>query len=104
MKKLWHVLSMVLVVALILTLRGGAEQKEERKAGLFAPLAKDQIVALKEVNGFYQIIASEGNVTGQKVVEVGDNYLALEDQTGLTQTRIPVTSIRSVIVSKVPKP
>ena len=40
---------------------------------------------------------------GQKVIEVGVDYVVVEDAAGVTDTRIPVTSIKAITKLKVPK-
>ena len=39
----------------------------------------------------------KGLEVGHKVLEVGTDYVLLEDAGGVTETMIPVTSIRSVV-------
>ena len=95
---------MIAAVALVALAVGvAAAPKAEAKKGLFAPLEVGQQVGLKEAGGGYTITVMVGVPLGQKVVEVGTDYVVLEDPTGMTQTRIPVTAVRAVVVTKLPK-
>ncbi len=89
-------------VAVVL-LVAGAEPKQEKTAGVFAPLVKGKTVALKEVAGRYEISVIPKVELGHKVVEVGPEFLVLEDIAGTTETRIPVYSVRAVTVLRQPK-
>jgi len=80
-----------------------AAPKAEAKKGLFAPLEIGQQVGLKEAAGGYTISVMPGIPLGQKVIEVGSDYVVLEDPTGTTQTRIPATAVRAVVVTRLPK-
>jgi hypothetical protein len=62
-----------------------------------------QQVGLKETHAGYTITVMAGVPLGQKVVEVGTDYVLLEDPTGATQTRIPVTAVRAVVVTRLSK-
>lgn len=97
MKRVVAVLAVVCVVAVL----AAAVPKGER-TGVFAPLEKGQKVALKEVAGGYQITVMPGVELASKVIEVGADYVVLEDPAGVTQTRIPVYSTRAVVVTRVP--
>jgi hypothetical protein len=87
------------VVALLTV---AAAPRDERK-GVLAPLEVGQQVGLREAANGYTINVVPGTPLGNKVVEVGTDYVVLEDAAGLTQTRIPVTSLRAVIVTRLPR-
>lgn len=94
----------VVTVALVaLAAAVAAAPKAEAKKGLFAPLRVGQQVGLKEAAGGYTISVMPGIPLGQKVIEVGTDYVVLEDPTGTTQTRIPATAVRAVVVTKLPR-
>ena len=95
------VLAAVAVAALAVAV--AAAPKAEPKKGLFAPLEVGQQVGLKEAAGGYTISVMPGVPLGLKVIEVGGDYVVLEDPTGTTQTRIPITAVRAVVVTKLPK-
>lgn len=70
---------------------------------ILGALQKDQKVALKEAGGGYQIGVVQGVPLGHKVVEVGSDYVVLEDIAGITETRIPIYAIRAVTVTRIEK-
>ena len=41
---------------------------------------------------------------GHKVIEVFSDYIVIEDLAGVNQTRIPIYSIKSVLVTKLGAP
>jgi hypothetical protein len=80
-----------------------AAPKDEKPTGVLAPLEKGQTVRLKEVAGRYEIGLMPGFDLGHKVIEVGQDFVVVEDLAAFTQTRIPLYSIRAVTVTRVPK-
>ncbi len=71
------------------------------RRSVFSTLKIGQAVAVKEKNGLYEV--STMDVDGpmsHKVTEVGDDYLAVRDEAGVTESRIPVTAVRAVIHAK----
>jgi len=95
------ILSLALLGAVLVTI--AAAPKDEKHTGIFTPLEKGQTVSVKDVAGRYQIGVVPGLELAQKVIEVGPDFVVLEDASGLVQTRIPVYSIRAVTVTKLPK-
>jgi len=93
----------VLVTVILAVGVSAAPKDEPKKKGLLAPLEVGQQVGLKEVSGMFTISVMADVPLGQKVIEVGADYLVVEDPTGTTQTRIPVTAIRSITVTKLPR-
>lgn len=90
----------VLLVCFALT---AAPPAENKAGGVFAPLAKGSKVALKEAGGRYEINVIPGLDDGQTVAEVGGDFVVLVDPSGVTETRIPVYSIKAVTVTRLPK-
>ena len=64
--------------------------------GLFSGLKAGRSVGLKDVGAAYEITVMGDEPLGHEVVEVGTDYLVLRDVAGWTETRIPVSSIKSV--------
>ncbi|MFM8273042.1 MAG: hypothetical protein ACKODX_12010 [Gemmata sp.] len=94
----------ITAVALIaLAAAVAAAPKAEANKGLFAPLEVGLKVGLKEGAGGYTVSVVSGAQLSQKVVEVSADYVVLEDPTGTTQTRIPATAVRAVVVTRLPK-
>lgn len=79
-----------------------AAPKEQNLTGVLAPLKKGETVSLKDVAGRYEISFMPGIELSHKVVEVGPDFVVVEDIAAFTQTRIPVYSIRAVTVTRVP--
>lgn len=77
-----------------------ASGQEKARKGFLSVLKEGQTVVLKEAAGRYEITLMEG---GYKVIEVGPDYVVVEDLAGVTETRIPVYSIKSITRIKGPK-
>lgn len=71
--------------------------QEKRSKSFLSNLQVGQNVLLSEPGGRYEIRIIKGLEVGHKVLEVGTDYVLLEDAGGVTETMIPVTSIRSVV-------
>jgi hypothetical protein len=91
----------VLLVALATAVAAGP--KQEKGGGIFAPLKEGQTVALKEAGGRFEIAVVPGLEAGHKVVEVGPDFIVLVDAAGVTETRIPVWSVKAVTVTRLPR-
>ena len=66
-----------------------------------------QEVNLKAASGGYEIGVFKANPgpLGHKVVEVGADYVVLQDIRGnVTTTRIPIYSIKAVTIMTIPRP
>ncbi len=55
-----------------------------------------QSVSLKDVGDKFEIMLMKDVKLGHKIVEVGADYIVVEDITGLTETRIHLTSIKTI--------
>lgn len=97
MKRVVAVLAVAGVVAVI-----AAAAPRGEKAGVLAPLEKGQRVALKETPGGYTITLMPGLDLGSRVVEVGADYVVLLDPAGVTETRVPIYSVKAVVVTRPP--
>ena len=80
-----------------------AAPKEEKRVGVLAPLEKGQTVGVKEEAACYKITVMPGVDLAHKVVEVGPDFVVVVDAANLTETRIPITSIKSVTITRPPK-
>lgn len=91
----------LLCAAIVLAcLSPSASGQEMGRKSFLSVLKEGQGVVLKEAAGRYEITLMEG---GHKVIEVGPDYVVVEDIAGVTETRIPVYSIKSIIRIKGPK-
>lgn len=88
----------------LVTLATAAAPKDGKRSGVFAPLEKGSKVALKEVGGRYEITVMIPALTeGYTVAEIGTDYVVLVDPSGVTETRLPLFSVKAVTVLKPPK-
>lgn len=97
------VFSLLLVVAAsAFTL--SAQAPAEKQRTFLSSLNEGQPVSIKEVTGRYEISTLEGvpGVQGYKVVEVANDYVVIQDIAGISESRIPVYSIKAIIKVKVP--
>lgn len=85
----------LICVGFFLLLFVGAVNQDRPKKFL-SRLKTGQNVSVKEVSGKYELIINEKAPVGSKVTEIGDDYAVLEDPSGLVETRIHVTSIKSI--------
>jgi hypothetical protein len=92
----------LICVGFFLLLFVGAVSQDRPKKFL-SRLKTGQIVSVKEVSGKYELLFQEKTPVGSKVIEIGDDYVVLEDPSGLVETRIHVTSIKSIARWQQPK-
>lgn len=85
----------------ITTSQAPAQQRRE----FLSVLKPKQPVLIKEVAGRFTISTMDDlpDTLTHKVVEVGSDYVAVEDIAGFQQTRIPVYSISSIVRIKSPQ-
>lgn len=95
------------VVAVFLTsgFFSASGQAPAQLHGVLAVLRPGQAVNLKESNGRYEIgVFDKGpEVLGHKVVEVGPDYVVLQDIAGVSESRIPIFSIKALTTWKIIK-
>ncbi|MBT3200060.1 MAG: hypothetical protein HN350_09100 [Phycisphaerales bacterium] len=76
----------------------GDKKAAAKPAGFLSVLKPGQVVALAECGGSYELTISTSKMLSRyKVAEVGGNYVVLASQPKLSEIRIPLTSIRSII-------
>ena len=93
------IIAVLLCVTLALAcLSPAANGQEKGRKGFLSVLKEGQGIVLKEAAGRYEITLMEG---GHKVIEVGPDYVVVEDLAGVTETRIPIFSIKSIARIKV---
>jgi hypothetical protein len=97
------IITLVLVAIGATTSSGQSPDKQPK--GFFSTLKVGQVIAVKEVAGRYEISMIEGvpGPLGHKVIEIGTDYLVVENFAGVIETRIPVFSIKAIIKIKVPR-
>jgi hypothetical protein len=95
------IIAVLLCAAFVLgCLSPAASGQEKGRKGFLSALKEGQSVVLKEAAGRYDLTLMEG---GHKVIEVGPDFVVVEDLAGITETRIPVYSIKSITRIKGPK-
>ena len=82
---------------------GQAPDKPQK--GFLSALKEGQSIILKEVAGRFEISSFDDGpaMLSHKVIEVGTDYLTIEDIGGLIETRIPTYSIKAIVRLKVPR-
>jgi hypothetical protein len=93
----------LLVAALLLAVTATSFAQDKPKKNFLSALKEGQIVTVKEVVGKYELTVMKNAPVGSKVLEVGTDYVVLEDPAGVMETRIHVMSIKSIIRLKLPK-
>ena len=80
-------------------------QAPGKQHGVLSVLHAGQPVNLADADGGYKLNLFEDGpgVLGHKVVEVGSDFVVVEDIAGIQQLRIPVYSIKSVGITKIAK-
>ena len=96
---------LLLVVVSFSTFSVTAQAPAERQTNILSALKEGQPVSIKEVSGRYEISTLEGvpGVLGYKVMEIGVEYLVVQDISGINEIHIPVWSIKAIIRVKLPK-
>jgi hypothetical protein len=98
-----------LVLFLLLVAASGAftvtaQAPAEKQPTFLAALKAGLPVSLREVSGRYEITTVEGvaAVQGHKVMEIGNDFVVIQDVAGVTESRIPVYSVKAIVRLKVP--
>ena len=101
--KRWILLFVLLAIAAVPAAIWGQAGAGRAAPGVFSVLGKGRPVILKESGGRYELTVFDGEPTalGHEVVEVGQDYVVLEDTARLSLTRIPVYAVKSVTVLQV---
>jgi hypothetical protein len=98
---LLHVLAAGLVVTVLLSTATSQPTPAARRT-IFSTLKVGQAVTLKDKGGLYEIgTVDDAERLTHKVVEIGDDYIAVQDEVGVTDTRIPLTAVRAVVSVKI---
>jgi hypothetical protein len=89
---------LMLVMTLVILTPILAQQEQPKPTGVLATLKVGQNVNLKEVGERYSIMVVGGDIPQpHKVLEVGTDFIVVKDLSGLNETRIPLTSLKSVV-------
>lgn len=86
-----------LVLAAAVAVLWAQEPGRAAPAGVFAALRPGQSVALREVGSAYHLTTFVQEVQGPfKVMELGADYIVLQDVVGFQEHRIPIYAVRGV--------
>jgi hypothetical protein len=99
------ILASTITTILALGIFSALGQAPAQPRGVLGVLHAGQAASVKESGGRYEISLFENGpeMLGYKVVEVGTDYLVVEDIAGVSETRIPIFSVKSVVTLKVGK-
>ncbi len=94
----------IVLVALILVscfflFSSPSESQDKKPKGFLSILKEGQSIVLKESAGRYEINLMEGT---HKIIEIGPDYIVVEDIAGLIENRIPIYSIKTITKVKLP--
>ena len=100
------VLLLAAVIAIALgTINVSGQAPDKPRPGFLSALKTGQGIMFKEVAGRFEVsmFDDDTQTLSHKVIEVGTDFLTIEDIGGLTETRLPIYSIKSIVRLKVPK-
>jgi hypothetical protein len=102
MPKAFTPIVILLLVGILFVASGQAPGKPH---GVLSVLHAGQPVNLADADGGYKLnLFQDGpEMLGHRVVEVGTDFVVVEDIAGVQQLRIPVYSIKSVGITKIAK-
>lgn len=102
MRRILITVACLAVVALGTSLAFSQRGEDHRGQGVLTVLAKGQAVSVKDAGGRYEIgVLPNVEPLGYKVMDVGPDFVVVEDIAQVTQLRIPIYSIKAVSVLKV---
>lgn len=96
-----RVLTVLAVMLVVIPATSNAQDKPRK--GFLSALKQGQTIVLKENAGRYEITVMKDVRLGHTIIEVGPDYVVVEDVAKMTETRIPVYSIKAIVKIKVPK-
>lgn len=85
------------VALLVASITVSGQGPENQRLGFLSAFKEGQSVTLKEVAGRYEITIIEDVQANEKIIGIGSDYLTIEDLTGITETKIPVYSIKNCV-------
>ena len=93
----------LVVASLLLAIPTTGQGQEKARKNFLSVLTEGQTVILKESAGRYEITLMKDLQIGHTVIEIGPDYVVVEDAAKVSETRIPVYSIKAIIKIKVPR-
>lgn len=100
--RIWTCLP-VLVAVLAISATPGAEPK--KPSGVLSGLRVGQSVSLKDTGSAFSITVFDPELPqSHKVVEIGENFIVVWDIAEVTETTIPIYSVKAIVKVKASKP
>jgi hypothetical protein len=94
--RIWSCLG-VLVAVLAISAAPGADETRKPK-GVFSALKVGQSVSLKDEGSAFTITHFEPDLPqSHKIIEIGDNFIVVRDIAEVTETTIPIYSIKAIV-------
>ena len=95
--------ALVLIATGTITVSGQAPDKS--RLAFLSVLTEGQTVNMKELSGQYEFSFFDDRqiALSHKVIDLGSDYMTVNDVSDLTETRIPIYSIKSIVKNKLPK-
>jgi hypothetical protein len=94
--------SLAVVSAIILgsSIAFSQRGQEQNGEGILSVLSKGQSVSLNDIAGRHEItiLPNGPKMLGYEVIEVGRDYVVLEDIAHVKEIRIPIYSVKAVVV------
>ena len=101
--RVWMCLVVGVVGVLVLSALGADESKGSK--GVLSALKVGQSVSLKdEVSAFSITIFDPELPQSHKVIEIGNNFIVVRDIAEVTETTIPIYSVKAIVKVKASKP
>jgi len=100
MKSPGSIAVVILLVGVLFSPLFAQQQDWAKPTGVFANLKVDQTINVKEVGDRYLLTVIDGDSklpVPHTILELGSDYIVVQDFTGLNETRIPITSIQVVV-------
>jgi hypothetical protein len=96
-------IGLVVIVALVAAAIGADESRKPK--GVFSALKVGQAVSLKDEGSAFTITFFEPELQqSHKVVEIGDNFIVLRDIAGISDTMVPIYSVKAIVKVRTNKP
>ncbi len=103
MTRLRYWFGLVVIVALVAAAIGADEAKKPK--GVFSALRVGQSVSLKDEGSAFSITFFDPELLqSHKVIEVGNDYVVLRDIARISDTMIPIYSVKGVVKVRTNKP
>jgi hypothetical protein len=94
----WSWMCLCLLGALLATATTRSADEVKRPKGVFSGLKVGQSVSLKDEGSAFTITYFEPELQqSHTVVEIGDNFIVVRDIAGVTETSIPVYSVKAIV-------